>query len=356
MRKTSNNDLKSTRTARSGSVGYTTVANAMPASQAAAPYLGQTHVAGSYTQDDVANRIAGSKGAHCGAEEVKRVLNAVGNYLLDRMPEELCSIDIGFAHVRPAIGGKFPSKDAAFDASRNCIYVLATPSAEIRDALATGTPTRMDTGGGKPEVGNVTWGGESLTLKSDEPFDVLGNALTLDGGDESAELSLPDGTSVSVSLEPKTSGNWQRLVGRLEHSVDACEGAVLIVRTHGYDADAGLKTVKSKPLTVLAGAVVPEPTITGAKTRGESDGSVNIAGGILDVEGTNLGTATAVELHSDVEPTGEASLWQTVPATYADGKLTTGELDFDEKPSDDGFVRVVTAGGSALYPITYCAH
>ena len=28
----------------------------------------------------------------------------------------------------------------------------------------------------------------------------------------------------------------------------------------------------------------------------------------------------------------------------------------DEKPSDGGFVRVETAGGSALYPITYCAH
>ena len=63
-----------------------------------------------------------------------------------------------------------------------------------------------------------------------------------------------------------------------------------------------------------------------------------------------------MELHSDTQPTGEASLWQTLPATYADGKLTTGELDFDEKPSDGGFVRVATSGGSALYPITYCAH
>ena len=114
----------------------------------------------------------------------------------------------------------------------------------------------------------------------------------------------------------------------------------------------------AKTVAVKAGAgpVVPEPTITGAKTRGESEGSVNIAGGILDVVGANLETATAVELHSDTQPTGEASLWQTMPATYADGKLTTGELDFDEKPSDGGFVRVATAGGSALYPITYCAH
>ena len=124
------------------------------------------------------------------------------------------------------------------------------------------------------------------------------------------------------------------------------------------DPNGVTRTTNVKTVTVKAGTgpVVPEPTITGAKTRGESEGSVNIAGGILDVVGANRETATAVELHSDVQPTGEASLWQTMPATYADGKLTTGELDFDEKPSDGGFVRVATAGGSALYPITYCAH
>ena len=95
------------------------------------------------------------------------------------------------------------------------------------------------------------------------------------------------------------------------------------------------------------------PTITSAKTRGESEGSVNIAGGILDVVGQNLETATAVELWSDG---ATPALWQTIPATYADGKLTTGELDYDEAPSEGGTVRVTTAGGTASYDITYCAH
>ena len=99
--------------------------------------------------------------------------------------------------------------------------------------------------------------------------------------------------------------------------------------------------------------IVAPPTITGAKTRGESEGSVNIAGGILDVVGQNLETATAVELWSDG---ATPALWQTIPATYADGKLTTGELDYDQKPSDGGTVRVTTAGGTASYAITYCAH
>ena len=109
------------------------------------------------------------------------------------------------------------------------------------------------------------------------------------------------------------------------------------------------------------------PTITSAKTRGESEGSVNIAGGILDVVGQNLETATAVELWSDGwsgegagGSYGTPALWQTVPATYADGKLTTGDLwdvlgDVD-KPSDGGTLRVTTAAGTASYAITYCAH
>ena len=144
----------------------------------------------------------------------------------------------------------------------------------------------------------------------------------------------------------------------LEFTVPALAAGTYSVKAQRIDENGVVRETAAKTVAVKAGAgpVVPEPTITGAKTRGESEGSVNIAGGILDVVGANLETATAVELHSDVQPTGEASLWQTLPATYADGKLTTGELDFDEKPSDGGFVRVETAGGSALYPITYCAH
>ena len=95
------------------------------------------------------------------------------------------------------------------------------------------------------------------------------------------------------------------------------------------------------------------PTITSVKTRWEREGSVNVAGGIIEVVGENLETATAVEFWiEDDSPV----LWQTIPATYADGKLTTDELDFDEKPGDYGTVRVTTGGGTASYAITYCAH
>ena len=248
--KNTNNDLKSLRSARSGAVGYTTVANAMPASRDAAPYLGQTHVSGSYTQDDVARRIAASRGCQFGVEEIKRIWNATGNYLLDRMPEELCAYDLGFVRVRPAIGGAFPTMDAAFDPERNRLYVSVTPSDTIRDAVAGTSPTREGGAVGEPEIGNVTWdGATSQTIKSGEPFAILGNALTLGVGDESAVLQLPgDAGTVDVTVSAVADGNWQRLNGRLAQAVEACEGAVLVLKTHGYDPDSGLKAVKVKAI------------------------------------------------------------------------------------------------------------
>ena len=94
----------------------------------------------------------------------------------------------------------------------------------------------------------------------------------------------------------------------------------------------------------------PAPTITGAGTRGDGEGMVNIAGATLEVTGENLDSATAVEL---LDASGE--VWQTVPATFADGKLTA-TLDFNGKPSDTGKVRVTTTGGSATFDVTYAEH
>ena len=70
----------------------------------------------------------------------------------------------------------------------------------------------------------------------------------------------------------------------------------------------------------------------------------------LDVKGEDLETATAVDL---LDSAGEQ--WQTVPATYADGMLTAW-LDFRERPSETGAVRVTTISGSATYNVMYGNH
>ena len=92
------------------------------------------------------------------------------------------------------------------------------------------------------------------------------------------------------------------------------------------------------------------PTITGAGTRGDDPGEVNVAGATLEVTGENLESATRIELLDDT-----GALWQTLNATYSDGKLTAG-VDFGSQPSQYGSLRVTTSGGTATFPIRYASH
>ena len=93
----------------------------------------------------------------------------------------------------------------------------------------------------------------------------------------------------------------------------------------------------------------PAPTITSAHSKNSADGHVNCGGEDLIVEGTNLDTATQVELLDDGD-----SVFRTVAATYADGKLTA-YVSVESYPPN-GSVRVTTAGGSAKYAVTYDNH
>ena len=77
---------------------------------------------------------------------------------------------------------------------------------------------------------------------------------------------------------------------------------------------------------------------------------MNVAGATLDVTGEHLEGATAIELLDDA-----GALWQTLHATYADGKLTAG-VDFGDKPSESGSLRVTTSGGTATFAIRYASH
>ena len=327
-----------------------------------------THDVAPYTGSYIAKEtvalaeFAAAVGAKCGLPAIQVIAIVGGAFdaiaALER--EALVRVHTDLGVVCGVITGSFPTADAAFDPNRNALNLALRLDDALRLDLADTIPTIItDANLTKLRVDNV------MDLEVERPmnlihgqhaFRVAGFNMVLTGDpDAKAYLKNALGTTFPLVIDEVVSKQLFKA-----HTAELLPGGdyKLFVESHAGDLSGPLQTSfrKVKYLRVVDPEPVGEPTITGAKTRGESEGSVNIAGGILDVEGTNLGTATAVELHSDVEPTGEASLWQTVPATYADGKLTTGELDFDDKPSDDGFVRVVTAGGSALYPITYCAH
>ena len=257
-----------------------------------------------------------------------------------------------YFYGRPYLGGTVDANGRI--TSANTINVRLYKGNAFKLGLGDFSFT-FDGSGDTPRIDNVLSDGSGIRGEVVKGSSVKINGRFLNAaGDTNKVTFAEDGDTVEVTDFTAAGDDLLSF---------ACPAALVAGKTYSVtaertDTNGRTRVTNAKTVVVKAGSapVVPEPTITGAKTRGESEGSVNIAGGILDVVGENLETATAVELHSDVQPTGEASLWQTMPATYADGKLTTGELDFDEKPSDGGFVRVVTAGGSALYPITYCAH
>ena len=303
--------------------------------------------------------FAAAVGAKCGlpAIQVIAIIGGAFDAIAALEREALVRVHTDLGVVCGVITGSFPTADAAFDPGRNALELALRLDDALRLDLADTVPAIVtDANLTKLRVDNV------MDLEVERPmnlihgqhtFRVAGFNMVL--SDEGAEAYLQNALGTTFALVIDRIVTHQLFEAHTAELLPAGDYK-LVVKSRAGDAAGPLQTSFRKVKYLRIAPVVPEPTITGAKTRGESEGSVNIAGGILDVVGANLETATAVELHSDVQPTGEASLWQTLPATYADGKLTTGELDFDEKPSDGGFVRVATAGGSALYPITYCAH
>ena len=291
LRKVSH-DLATVRAASSVSgaseVTYSVVPNAMPASQEAAPYLGRSHVAGSCSQDELAADVV-ANGCQMNVEEIKRVWNGFGAYLLDRMPEAPRVFDLGFARFWPVIGGTFPASDAEFDPERNELYVAAAPSAAIRNALAGGTPSSTGVPAEASVIYNVQRQGTDVanTIRSGEPFWILGRNLTLGYGGEHAELELPDGGgTVPVTLEVQVDEDGsQRIVGRLAQAVDACEGATLTLWTRGLSPEREPFAVPSGKLTVLAGDVPPGPT--GPTVTAINDGTFHSGAGNV-VTGENM--------------------------------------------------------------------
>lgn len=269
-------------------IDYATFPNAMPSSQEAAPRLGRTYAASTVGQKEVYACMR-EQGYQMGEAEAVRVWNALGLILKDYLRKGY-ACDLGFVRFSFAISGTFPSADAAFDSARNKLYVVATPSDAIRNALADGTPTRIDGVDSGVRIDNVTWGAgtDKNTIKSGEPIDIHGSGLTLGNGDEHAELQLPNGGgTVPVALEtpPDAKGLGQRLVGRLPQSVEACEGATLMVWTHGFDPGADLQKEPSPKLTILAGETPPGPT--GPTVTAINNGTFHAGAGNV-VTGANM--------------------------------------------------------------------
>ena len=321
-------------------VSYSVAPNAMPASQEAAPYLGHARVAGACSQDELAEDMV-KAGCQMNVEEIKRVWNGCGTYLLDRMPASPRAYDLGFVRVWPVIGGTFPASDAEFDKDRNEVYVTAAPSAAVRNALSGGTPTAVGTPPDAVVIENVQREHQTTanTIRSGEPFWILGRNLTICYGGEHAELALPDGGgTVPVTLEAQTADDGsQRIVGRLVEPVDACEGATLTLWTRGNSPESDLRTASSDALTVLAGEP-PAPTTPTVTAINEG----TFWAGSSTVHGTDMKFADAHPASHIVLKNGE-------------GQAVTGVTFTDEGTASETAFGVIVADneGTLADGVTY---
>ncbi len=291
------------------SVGFTTYANTMPASQEEAPYLGRAQPGATADQSEVASLMV-KRGSQMGTAEIVRIWNETAFHVKDTLLEgRALALDLGFVRLYPAISGTFPTADAAFDREANRLYIAATPSDDIRDALKKGSPTRSDeTAAARSAILKVTWGDalDKNTIKSGERIIIICTGVTLGNGGERAELRLPDDAgAVPVTLEETTPADdgRQRFHGHLAQPVDACEGATLWLWTHGLTPEADLYPVHSDKLTVLAGDAPPEPTFTGvypAEYPGEAEfANVVYEDGDIAILGANLTDDMQVSLLKD---------------------------------------------------------
>ena len=258
-----------------------------------------------------------------------------------------------------AIKGWYSNKDSK--AAKDNVRVTATLLGDLRPTVAFSMSNALD--GATMVLVTVMSDGCGLGhVRQGAAFRIGGKEVKmLDGDTVTATAKTASGETVAA-LCPITASDDDHIDATLP---DAFSDASLVgrevrftVRGRCGDPEAGVQE-KSITATLDAGEtpptppVVPVPTITGVKTQGDEDCTVNTDGGVLEVTGTNLDTATAVGLYVDGE---EPTLWQTVPVTYADGKLTSDELSLGEAPGANGFVRVTTAGGSDDFDVHYTAH
>ena len=218
-------------------------------------HFGKVIPNGTATQDDVIDQMI-ADGCRLGRLEIKRILNAIGLFLIDQLRENPCVIDLGFCRLRPVIKGSFAHEDEPFDPKRHKLVIEAIPSPSIAKAVKDGfklvnvMPSEV-----RPTIESVCYAPDFKrnTISASGEFEIHGTGLTVERGGESAVLELPSGGTLEVRLEKQTAGDGARRVkAQLATSVpSSVKRARLVFLTHGLaDADSPLYEVRSAWLKV----------------------------------------------------------------------------------------------------------
>ena len=327
-------------------LGYSLAANTLPETDG---YHAVVSHVGSVDKDTFCSRVAARRPG-LEVSTVELVLSSVCSAAAEFLAERQYRVALGDVTFELAVPGSTDSVDGEIEGPA---YVAVRLSKPLRNAASGVTPVYSGDEGDRTEIFTVEDFATraSNTIVGTDSFRVVGVNLSASGDGEAVKVTASDGTEAAAEVVEED-GAGRHITARLAEALRPGKGKVTLA-TRGWRTPEGELRTLVKSVTILAGETPPAPsapTITGAKTQGDEDDHVNVSGGTLDVTGENLETATAIEL---LNASGE--LWQTVEATYADGKLTA-ELEFEDRPSATGAVRVTTAGGSATHNVSYSSH
>ena len=327
-----------------------------------APYLGRYVVKGNVDNTAVIAKVAVE------AKLTETVARAIVEGTFDAIVEEeregLTKFNLGPFTVGAAVTGSFPSSDAAFDAERNKLLLTIRFDDATRLCLADVTPTivtdetttkvRIDT------VTDVDTPKPYSVIHGQNPFKCQGYNLVMT--DAGADIRLVNGAKQTFACIVDETGGRGFVIAHTAELLEPGDYKV-VIRSRGGDAGGKLQTAKRnvKYLRVEPPVPpVPAPTIDAAGTQGFEPGTIEAPGGVVEVSGSNLETATAIDLlvGEDGTPVEDMELWQSISATYDEdgGVLTTNDGVEGSAPQGYGAVRVTTAGGSAAYPVQYSVH
>ena len=241
-------------------VGYRLVRNGTSTADRA-PYLGVAVPIGSLAYDNILQRML-ERGTFMTRATAQYFLNEFYEYAAKVISDDIVRINMGAVSIYPMIGGSFDSEDDEFRAPRNTLYVGATLSQEIRDAVAGITPTDIGEGAanGTVKISSV------MDLASEDyhlidglnEFRIVGIDLTVpDGEDESLTLVAADGATKVSDITVVSTEDGQRIVCTLASAVPAGTYYVRLV-SHGLDPAAPLTTALHK-VSVKAASIPPAP-------------------------------------------------------------------------------------------------
>ena len=125
-------------------VGYRLVRNGTSTADRA-PYLGVAVPIGSLAYDNILQRML-NRGTFMTRATAQYFLNAFYEFAAEKIADDVVRINMGAVSLYPMIGGSFDSEDDEFRVPRNTLYIGATLSQEIRDAVSGISPDNPDEG------------------------------------------------------------------------------------------------------------------------------------------------------------------------------------------------------------------